>query len=293
LTLLLSAVGDNRPVTLAAVVLSAAVLHAIWNALAHGMKDQLVGFALINISLTACAGVLVWLAPVPEAAAWPFLIASTLLHIGYQGLLLRAYRLGDFAQMYPIARGTSPLLVAVWSTTVLSQPLTAQELSGVLVISLGLLGLALPNGLPRRSQLPSLSAAVGTGAMIASYTVVDGTGVRQSTTVLGYIAWLFLLQSPALVLIAFVVRDRNLLARIPLRIWIRGLGGGVLSLLAYGLVIWAQARGNLATIAALRETSIVIAAVIGAVFFHERFGARRMVASAVVVVGIAVLELGR
>jgi drug/metabolite transporter (DMT)-like permease len=274
------------------VVLVAAVLHAIWNALAHGMKDQLVGFALINVAFTGCAAVLVCVTPLPNAAAWPFLVASGLLQVVYQALLLRAYRLGDFAQMYPLARGTSPLLVAVWSTVVLSQPIAGLELVGVLVISLGLVGLALPAGMPSRAQLPALAAAVGTGIVIAAYAVVDGTGVRQSSTVAGYIAWMFLVQGPTLLLAAFAVRGRSLLARLEPRVWIRGLSGGLLSLIAYGLVVWAQARGNLATIAALRETSIVMAALIGTVFLHERFGRFRMSASAVVVTGIAILELG-
>jgi drug/metabolite transporter (DMT)-like permease len=287
-----SSAGDAGAAAVPLVVLVAAVLHAIWNALAHGMKDQLVGFALINVAFTGCAVVLVCLTPLPNAAAWPFLVASGLLQVLYQALLLRAYRLGDFAQMYPLARGTSPLLVAVWSTLVLSQPIAGLELVGVLVISLGLIGLALPAGMPGRAQLPALAAAVGTGVVIAAYTVVDGTGVRQSSTVTGYIAWMFLVQGPTLLLAAFAVRGRTLLARLERRVWIRGLGGGLLSLIAYGLVVWAQARGNLATIAALRETSIVIAALIGMVFLHERFGRFRMTASAVVVTGIAILELG-
>src|SRR4051812_21576158 len=273
------------------VVLVAAALHAIWNAVAHGMKDQLAGFALINLANGGCSAVLIVFAPRPNAAAWPFLLASAAIHVGYQLLLLRSYRLGDFAQMYPIARGTSPLLGAIWSTPVLAQLSTTGELTGVLIICTGLIGLALPGGLPGRRQLPALAAAIATGAAIASYTVVDGLGVRHSTTVLGYIAWLFLLQSPILIGYALIVRRPAVFAELPARVWLSGLAGGVLSLIAYGLALWAQARGSLATIAALRETSIVVAALIGALFFHERLGLRRTVASVVVVIGIAVLEL--
>lgn len=273
------------------VVLGAALLHAVWNAMAHGMKDQLVGFALLNIASGFCAAVLVLLAPLPNAEAWPFIIGSAAVHVCYMLMLLRSYGLGDFAQMYPIARGTSPLLVAVWSTTVLAQPISGGELIGVLVISAGLMGLALGGGLPDRKQLPALATAVGTGVMIASYTVADGLGVRHSDTVMGYIAWIFLLQAPIPIAIAFAVRGRTTFSGLERRVWFQGLGGGVLSLIGYGLVVWAQARGNLATIAALRETSIVIAALIGALFFHERLGLPRMAASAVVVTGIAILEL--
>ncbi|MCX4744257.1 DMT family transporter [Kitasatospora sp. NBC_01287] len=271
-------------------VLTAAVLHATWNALAHTIKDKLVGFALIGVAFTAVAAVAVCFTPLPAPAAWPFIAASTALQTAYQALLLQTYRLGDFGQLYPIARGTSPLLVAVASTTVLGRPLSGGGVLGVLVICLGLAGLALADGLPGRAQLPSLAAAVGTGVMIASYTVVDGIGVRHAGTVSGYLAWLYLCQGPVLPLAALALRGRALVAQAR-PFLLRGLTGGTLSLLAYGLVVWAQSRGDLATIAALRETSIVIAAAIGALVFHEPLGRRRIGASATVLAGIAVLEL--
>ncbi|MFF3666387.1 EamA family transporter [Microtetraspora malaysiensis] len=233
---------------------------------------------------------MVCLTPMPDAAAWPFIAASALLQVGYQLLLLRAYQLGDFGQMYPVARGTSPLLVAVLSVTVLDRPLPPENVAGVVVISCGLAGLALADGIPGRAQLPALAAALGTGAMIALYTVVDGTGVRHSGTVTGYIAWMFLCQGPILPLIAWVRRGRSLIDQMR-PVYVRGLTGGVLSLLAYGLVVWAQSRGDLATVAALRETSIVVAALIGTLIFRERLGVLRVTAAVTVLTGIAVLEL--
>ncbi|MFB6888269.1 EamA family transporter [Kitasatospora sp. NPDC056327] len=271
-------------------VLTAAVLHAVWNGLAHRIQDKLVGFALINLAYTACAVVLVLLFPFPAAGAWPYLLASVAMQVASQLLLLRAYQLGDFGQMYPIARGSAPVLVAVLSVTLLGETPGVGELLGVAVISCGLVGLALAHGVPGRAQLPALAAAAGTGVMIAAYTVSDGGGVRQAGTVGGYVAWLFLLQGPVLALIARARRGRGLLAgagpAVPF-----GLAGGVLSLAAYGLVVWAQSRGNLATVAALRETSIVVAALIATVVFRERLGRLRMAASATVLAGIAVLEL--
>ncbi|WP_066949928.1 DMT family transporter [Microtetraspora fusca] len=276
--------------TVTAVVLAAAMLHAVWNALAHGMKDKLVAFTLINLAYTGCAAVMVCLTPVPNAAAWPFIAASAVLQVGYQVLLLRSYQLGDFGQMYPVARGASPLLVAVLSVTVLDRSLPPEDVVGVVVISCGLAGLALADGIPGRAQLPALAAALGTGAMIALYTVVDGTGVRQSETVAGYIARMFLCQGPILPLIAWMRRGRSLIDQVR-PVYGRGLAGGVLSLLAYGLVVWAQSRGDLATVAALRETSIVVAALIGTLIFRERFGVLRVTAAVTVLAGIAVLEL--
>jgi drug/metabolite transporter (DMT)-like permease len=278
-----------------AAVLAAAFLHAVWNALAHNIRDTLAGFVLISIAATVCAAVLVAVVGLPAPRAWPFIVVSAALEVGYFLALLQAYRLGEFGQMYPIARGTSPLVVALVATTVLGQPLPAAELIGILVISAGLVGLAFA-GSDRRSTrsraegLPALAAALGTGLLIASYTIVDGVGVRRSGDVLAYIGWIFLLQGPVLPAIALARYGRALPGRLR-PFWIRGLAGGVLSMLAYGLVVWAQSRGALAPIAALRETSIVIATVIGTIVFNERFGRARLVASTAVVVGILLLNL--
>ncbi|MEU9129493.1 EamA family transporter [Kitasatospora sp. NPDC048540] len=278
--------------TVPLVVLASAVLHAVWNALAHGVRDKLAGFALMNTAFLGCGAALACLTPVPDPAAWPYIAASAALQVGYQLLLLQAYRLGDFGQMYPIARGTSPLVVALLAATVLGPGLPAARLAGVLVISLGLAGLALAGGLPGRAQLPALAAAVGTGVMIAGYTVVDGTGVRASGAPSGYIAWMFLTQGAAMLAVATALRGRALAGQLRTG-WRSGLAGGLMSLTAYGLVVWAQAQpgSDLATIAALRETSIVIAAIIGALVLHEGLGRIRLAASATVLAGIAVLEL--
>jgi drug/metabolite transporter (DMT)-like permease len=279
------------PLSVVLVVLASAVLHATWNALAHSADDKLAGFVLIDLGCVACSTVLVLAAPLPDPAAWPFIAVSVLLEVAYQVTLLLAYRLGDFGQMYPLARGTSPWLVAVLSVTVLGRPLPVGQLVGVLTLSAGLLALTLAQGMPTRRQLPALGAAIGTGVLIASYTVVDGVGVRHSGSVLAYVAWLFLLQGLPLPLVVLAKRRRSLLA--DLRPEWRGMLGGVLSTAAYGLVVWAQstAPGSLAGIAALRETSIILAAVIATVLFHERFGRIRMAAGITVLLGIAILQL--
>ncbi|WP_354643102.1 EamA family transporter [Kitasatospora camelliae] len=271
------------------VVLAAALLHALWNALAHRGEDKTAGFALMATANAACGAVLACFAPLPDPAAWPYIAASTVLQVGYQLLLLQAYRLGDFGQMYPIARGTSPLVVALLSATVLGRPLPAAQALGVLVISSGLAGLAFAGGPPRRDRLPALGAALGAGVLIAGYTVVDATGVRRADTS-AYLAWMFLAQGVALVLVLLAVRGWALLGDMRRRPG-PGLGGGVMSLVAYGLVVWAQTVGDLAAIAALRETSILIAALIGAFVLREPLGRSRLAAGAAVLAGIVVLRL--
>lgn len=253
-----------------AAVLLAAVLHALWNALAHAIEDRLGGFALIGTAVTIGAVVIVLLAPAPARPSWIFLGISTALHIGYTLLLMLSYRSGEFGQVYPLARGTSPLLVAIAAAVFAGEHLPAIRLVGVLVVSGGLATLVFAGGVPTRAARPALGAALLTGVAIASYTTVDGLGVRHAESVAGYTGWLFLLQGPVLPLAALAVR-RGALVRALRPHAVAGLVGGALSLAAYGLVLWAQARGALAPIAALRETSVIFGALIGALVFHERF----------------------
>ena len=208
----------------------------------------------------------------------------------YNLLLMRCYRLGEFSQVYPLARGTSPLLVALAGAVFVGEQLSVSRLAGVLVISLGLGTLVFAGGVPTRAARPAIAAAVLTGVVIAGYTTVDGLGVRSAGTVAGYAGWLFLLQGPVLPLAAVVVR-RKLLWRQLRPHLLAGLTGGVLSLVAYGLVLWAQTRGALAPIAALRETSVIVGAVIGAVLFGERFGRWRIAATILVAGGVILITL--
>jgi drug/metabolite transporter (DMT)-like permease len=272
-----------------AAALGAAVLHAAWNAIAHGISDRLVGFALIGLAYTGVCGAVVAITGLPPAGSWVYIVASAIVHIAYQMLLLASYQLGEFSQVYPLARGTSPWVVALISVFVLGRELPAVELAGVLVVSAGLMSLVFIGGRPSRAQLPALVAAFGTGLMIATYTVIDGLGVAR-TPVLAYAGWMFLLQGPALPLLAVLRRGSALPGQLRGYVVV-GLTGGVVSLVAYGLVLWAQTSGALAPIAALRETSIIFGALIGAVFLGERLGRGRAVAATVVVAGIVLLTL--
>ena len=271
-----------------AITLVAAVLHAIWNAVAHGVTDRLVGFALIGVAYVVVGGISALVVGLPPPAAWPFILASALLHVIYTLLLWASYQLGEFSQVYPVARGTAPWVVAVIEV-VLGHELPVLQLVGIVVISLGLISLALDGGRVSRSTLPALGAAVATGISIAGYTVIDATAV-SGTPVLVYAAWLFLIQGPVMPLIALARRGRRLGAQARPGL-VAGLGGGVVSLAAYGLVLVAQTSGATAAIAALRETSIVIGAIIGTVFLGERFGTRRAIAAAVVAAGIVLVNL--
>jgi drug/metabolite transporter (DMT)-like permease len=205
-------------------------------------------------------------------------------------LLMVAYGLGPFSQMYPIARGTSPLVVTLLAAVFLREAPTPVQLAGILVISVGLACLVLVGHRPTRAELPALAAALGTGLTIAAYTTVDGAGVRLSGGSAGYTAWLIMLEGLVIPVYALIRWRAPLLRRLR-PVWLRGLLGGGLSLLAYGLVLWAQTRGALAPIAALRESSIILGAIIGTVLFHERFGRPRILATVLVAAGIVLLNL--
>jgi drug/metabolite transporter (DMT)-like permease len=273
-------------VTLA--VLAAAVTHATWNAIAHGIKDQLLSFALIGVGGIVVAIPLIILAPMPRADCWPYLLGSIVIHVFYNLLLMRCYRLGEFGQVYPLARGTSPLVVTILAAIFVHERLGWPQITGVLVVSAGLATLVLAGRRPGRA---AFLAAVGTGLTIAAYTTVDGVGVRLSGSSIGYIGWLMLLESLCVPMFALARRREVVLKQRP-RILLAGLAAGALSVLAYGLVLWAQTRGALAPIAALRETSVIFGAIIGTLIFREPFGRTRVAATVLVVTGIILLNLG-
>jgi drug/metabolite transporter (DMT)-like permease len=274
----------------AGVVLVAAVTHASWNAIAHGIKDKLVAITLFSLGGLLCAiPLLVW-SPPPAARSWPYLAASVALHVPYNLLLMAAYRLGDFSQVYPLARGISPLLVTVLSAVLVGEIPPSGQTLGIVIISVGLASLVVTGR--RRAPVPraALLAAAGTGLIIATYSTVDGIGVRLAGSSLGYIAWLMFLDGTILPLIALAWRGRSLVA--PIRdVWHIGLVAGAAGVLAHGLVLWAQTRAPLGPVAALRETSIIFGAIIGTVVFHERFGRARILAAALVATGVVVLNV--
>jgi len=279
------------PLSATVMVLVAAVAHASWNAIVHAIEDKLVALILFGAGGALMALPLVLLAPVPDRSSWPWLVASVLVHIAYQLLLVASYRLGDFSQTYPLARGSAPLLVTVLAAVFVGELPLPLELAGVVVVSAGLASLVLVGGLPGRHELPAVVAALATGGTIATYTLLDGTGVRTSGSVAGYTGWLVLLNSVITLTYVYVAgrRRSGLLGQLRRHAGL-GLLGGALSLAAYGLVLWAQTRGPLAPISALRETSIVAGAIIGAVVFKEGFGRRRIFATAIVFAGVLMIN---
>ncbi|HUD79073.1 MAG TPA: DMT family transporter [Streptosporangiaceae bacterium] len=272
-----------------AVVIGAGALHACWNAIAKQVQDRLMAFAWMGIAQAAVGALVLAVTGLPYRAAIPFVLTSAVIHVAYDLALMNSYRLGAFNQTYPIARGTSPLVVAAGAYLLAGEHLGAAALAGVAVLAAGLMSLAFSGGRLTRQDAPAVGAAVLTGLTIAGYTLVDGLGVRQAHDPWAYTALLFLLQGVPMAGLAAVRR--------PLTAWRdrtsleRGLLAGLLSVVAYGVVLWAQTKAPLAEVAAIRETSVVFAAVIGTLVLGEGFGRRRVAAAVVIATGIVLIGL--
>lgn len=286
---------------IAALVLLSAVLHASWNAIAKGIRDTLASAALIGLAYLVIGAAGAFRLPAPAAASWPFLACSACLQTAYLILLTAAYRHGDFGQVYPLARGLAVLLVAAVATVFLGQYLTALQLAGVAVVAGSLLALVLArpqtagasSDAARTGTAKGAGLAVLTGLCIAAYSLVDGVGVRHSGTPLGYAAWLFAAQGVTIPSACYLLAPRKAPFLLQVRShWRLGSLGGAVSLLAYSMVLWAQNQAPLALVSALRETSVLLAGVIGAIFFAERFSPLRMVLTIAAVGGMVALQLG-
>jgi drug/metabolite transporter (DMT)-like permease len=272
------------------LVLLAAAMHACWNTLVKKSNDRLAELAIVNFfSAVVALLALPWVG-IPNPASWWFLLASTIIHSGYYFFLLQAYRVGDLSHVYPLARGVSPLVVALLSGIIAGETLSAGQLAAVALISVSVASLALQGRWRRRDELKPIAFAIATGLMIASYTLADGSGVRLSGNPAAYIAWLFVIDCLPLIGVALILRRRSLRQTLGLQ-WRTGFVGGVLALGAYGLVIWALSLGTMASVAALRETSVVMAAIIGTTLLGEPFGKERILAAVGVAAGVIVLRM--
>ena len=281
--------GLTAGITLA--VLGAGVLHATWNAL---LKSAAGGDAMLDTAAVV-AGSCFWsllalpFVPLPQPAAWFFIAASSAIHFGYYITLAQAYRSGDLSFAYPLMRGTAPLIVAVLGSIFLRELPSVPMMVGIALICLGVVSIAF---VQRRKHTPRAAWwAFANAAIIAAYTLVDGAGARASGNAFAYVAWLIFLEGIPFLVWIFARRGRP--ALVYLRGWARtALVAGACSLAAYGIVLWAMTRAPIAAVAALRETSVLFAALIGSMWLKEGFGWRRMAGAASVVVGIAALKLG-
>jgi drug/metabolite transporter (DMT)-like permease len=270
------------------LVLAAAALHAIWNALVKHGADPVFRLGIVALTGSAIALPLLPFVTVPSAASWPWLLGSLAAHVGYYVTLAFAYRTGELSIVYPVARGVAPPLVALGGVTLAGEHLLPAQLFAVGLICGGILLLVLL-GQATRNGLHSLWLAVGCGLTIAAYTLCDGIAGRLSGDPLGYIVWLFLLDGSFGVAVLWFRRET--LGSDLRRGVLPSIAGGALSMLAYGLVIWAMTMAPMALVSAVRETSVVLAAAIGCWMMGEGLGTRRVASAALVAFGIVALKL--
>lgn len=269
-----------------AIILSAAMLHAVWNAIVKTAADRTTTLGLVALGHVIPASVMVVALPLPSAESFPWIIASTVVHFGYFYMLGKAYQHGDLSVVYPIARGIVPALVSLWALILVGEMLPVQAWGGIALIALGIQlssWKALRHGVGRAA----LGFAVGTGFCISIYSVVDGIGVRLSGNTLSYWAWGAFLHIFVMGFIA--IRKRDTLATLPTRTWAVGILGGLVSMTAYGLVLYAKNFAPLGAVSALRETSVIFAALIGFVFLKEGNWARRLGAAILMAGGVALI----
>jgi len=271
-------------------VLAAALLHAAWNAMLKGGRDITLDMAMV---VAGGALVVVPLLPfiaLPAPASWPYLGASVLIHIGYYTALAGTYRAGDLSHGYPLMRGTAPLLVAGFGAAVLGELPGPWMWLGIVLISGGVICIAFVGGASFLHNRRATAWALANAVLIALYTLVDGTGVRLSGSTTSYVAWLLFLDGFPYVLIIAWLRRGELLpyAR---RNWFRGVAGGAFSVAAYGIALWAMTRAPIAAVAALRETSVIFAAILGSWVLKEPFGRARLAGALAVVAGVIALKL--
>jgi len=271
----------STPVAL--LVLLSALMHAGWNFVVKASVDRFLdytGLAVAGALVAAC--VLPWL-PMPAAASWPWLLTTTVIHVGYYLLLIRAYQHADLSLAYPLMRGSAPVLVA------LAAPLAGDTLTPGLSLGIALVacGIALPVWVGiRHGGVTSSGLFYGfaTAGVIALYTLIDGIGVRLSGHAGSYTLWLFFLNAWLVLGVAIWRRGRSALTHLQRR-WLFSLLGSVLTMGSYGIVLWAMTVASLPAVAALRETSVIFAAILGAVLLKERMGRWRIAGALLVALG--------
>jgi phosphonate utilization associated putative membrane protein len=282
-----------------AAVLLGALLHASWNALVKSSGDKPLDTALVHgLGALIALPFALWVGP-PAAATWPFIAASLVVHIGYYVSLAGAYQHGELGMTYPIMRGFAPLLVALGSATVIGEVPSAAAWAGVIGITAGVAMVGLSHPGEALHHRKALAFAFTNAAIIAVYTVIDGLGARTEQRIEGsvwrYVLWLFALDGiayPSLVWWRRNAEQRRAIVVYARQRWPLAALGGLASIGSYAIALWAMTRAPVASVSALRETSVLFATALGTVMLKERFGAQRMLGAVVIVAGVMALRFG-
>ena len=277
------------PINLFLAIILAAFLHAVWNAMVKNEDNKYLAVTAIVLGHVPVSVLIILLAPIPSVESIPFIILSALLHIGYEWYLLSAYRFGDLTKVYPIARGTAPILITIVSLIFLGVALSNFEILGIIIISLGILSLSLQGakGIKNRS---AVIYALVTGFFIMGYSITDGYGARVSNSFLSYMGWSFILNATIFPIILKINNKSEIITKIFKEGKKIFFIGGTLSYIVYGIVIWGFTQAPIALITALRETSIIFALLIGTFFLKEKFTLLKVIATFIIFFGVALLK---
>jgi len=271
-------------------VLAAALLHAAWNALLKASPDKALASIGQAIARGLIALVLVPFVTAPAPESWPWIAGSVVVHVAYFWLLAGAYRWGDLSFSYPVMRGAAPAIVAIAGVTLFAEILPWAETIAIAMICAAVLAFAGGPGAAPAAQRRALAFALGNAAVIACYTLIDARGVRLSGAAVGYALWFFLGNSIVQLSIGVGGHGRQVFAYLR-RHGLQAALGGAFTIGAYGTALWAMTQAPVALVATLRETSVVFAALLGALFLGERLTRRRLVATALVLGGLVLLRL--
>jgi drug/metabolite transporter (DMT)-like permease len=272
-------------------VLFAAACHASWNALIKVGLDPLSTTTLISVGSGIVALAFSPFVGAPAWAAWPWLVASVVIHLVYFASLIESYRTGDLGQVYPIARGSAPLMTAATASTFVGEKLSALGWAGIVALVAGVLLLSARGG-RQLAQIDrrAIGFALFTALTICAYSVVDGIGARLSANPNGYSVWLFV--GIAIVMVPYALyRDGIDVIPAMHKFWLRGFVGGALQVLSYGIAIWAMTVAPIAIVATLRETSVLFGAVIAVVILKEPLRLARVAAACLIVCGLVLIRL--
>jgi drug/metabolite transporter (DMT)-like permease len=274
-----------------AAVLLAAACHAGWNATIKSGLDPLATTVLISIGAAIVAGAFFPVVGLPAPAAWPWCGASVLIHLVYFAALIESYRAGDLGQVYPIARGSAPLMTAIVTTALVGERLGLAGWSGIILLVAGVMLLSLRGGRDlTRLDRKAVGFALFTAVTICAYSVVDGVGARRAGSANAYSVALFVGIGPVMVIYALARRGREVIPAMR-RHWRLGLAGGTLQLGSYGIAIWAMTVAPIAIVAALRETSVLFGALIAIIVLKEPLRASRVAAALLIVAGLMLIRL--
>tara|TARA_B100000497_G_scaffold120809_1_gene149725 strand:- start:58 stop:894 length:837 start_codon:yes stop_codon:yes gene_type:complete len=270
-------------------VLIAALLHACWNAIIKFGDDKLQGMVLLSVAHGLIGLMLIAIFPIPSKESWWLLAGSVLFHLMYKTFLTFAYMRGDLSRVYPIARGTAPMIVLVISLIALSDVMLASQIFGIVLVGLGIMLMAwgvFAHGEERALVPYALLAAVGT----AGYSLFDGLGARVSGSVSGYIGWLFFLDAFLFTVGGVAIKGHAVLPK-SVKIWMLGLIAGVCSVAAYWIAVWAMTLAPIALVTALREVSVLFAVLIGVLFFKDKAMVGKIFAGLMIVAGVIAIRL--